>query len=148
MTSEVRDDVCDWPLELLKDYTSICEDNEYGNAFTFQEPQQEPLAQANAIDEWDPFEGQIFNNDDEAYEFYSVFARKNGFSIRRNHSYKSHKNEAGDNPFGIYKRESVCHRAGIVKQRKVNVAESQKKRKSSRCNYSAKMLVAKRTISF
>jgi hypothetical protein len=105
MTSEVRDDVCDWPLELLKDYTSICEDNnEYVNDFTFQEPQQEPLAQANAIDEWDPFEGQIFNNDDEAYEFYSVFARKNGFSIRRNHSYKSHKNEARDNPFGIYKR--------------------------------------------
>jgi hypothetical protein len=149
MTSEVRDDVCDWPLELLKDYTSICEDNnEYVNDFTFQEPQQEPLAQANAIDEWNPFEGQIFNNDDEAYEFYSVFARKNGFSIRRNHSYKSHKNEAGDNPFGIYKREFVCHRAGIGKQRKVNVAESQKKRKSSRCNYSAKMLVAKRTISF
>jgi hypothetical protein len=51
MTSEVRDDICDWPLELLKDYTSIYENNEYVNDFTFQEPQQEPLAQANAIDE-------------------------------------------------------------------------------------------------
>ncbi|KAK2359019.1 protein FAR1-RELATED SEQUENCE [Trifolium repens] len=148
MTSKVRDDVCDWPLELLKDYTSICEDNEYGNAFTFQEPQQEPLPQANTIDEWDPFEGQIFNNDDEAYEFYSVFARKNGFSIRRDHSYKSRKNESGDNPLGVYKREFVCHRAGIVKQRKVNDVESQRKRKSSRCNCSAKMLVINRTIGF
>ncbi|PNX85077.1 hypothetical protein L195_g041143 [Trifolium pratense] len=83
MKSEVRDDVCDWPLEFFKDYPSVCEDNEYENAFTFQEPQQEPLPQANTVDECDPFEGQIFNNDDEAYEFYSVFTRKNGFSIRR-----------------------------------------------------------------
>ncbi|GAU44426.1 hypothetical protein TSUD_100730 [Trifolium subterraneum] len=141
-------DVCDWPLEFLKDYTSICEDNEYVNDFTFQVPQQEPLPQANTINEGDPFEGQIFNNDDEAYEFYSVFARKNGFSIRRDHIYKSRKNESEDNPLGVYKREFVCHRADIVKQRKVDDVESQRKRKSSRCSCSAKMLVTKRTIGF
>jgi hypothetical protein len=42
MTSEVRNNASDWHLELLKDYTSTYEDDEYGNSFSFQEPHQEP----------------------------------------------------------------------------------------------------------
>jgi hypothetical protein len=48
----------------------------------------------------------------------------------------------------VYKREFVCHHGGIVKQCKINEVESKRKRKSSKCNCIAKMLVAKRTIDF
>ncbi|WJX48341.1 hypothetical protein P8452_34920 [Trifolium repens] len=86
--------VSDWHLELLKDYASI--DDEYLHSVTFQEPQHEPLPdQINNIDECFPSEGQIFNSDDEAYEFYRLFARKNGFSIRREHVYNSVKHRSG-----------------------------------------------------
>nr|KYP52473.1 Putative protein FAR1-RELATED SEQUENCE 10 [Cajanus cajan] len=90
----------------------------------------------------------MFNSYDEAYEFSYAFARKNGFSIRREHTYKSSKNQTEENPLGIYKREFVCHRAGSVKQRKFIEEESQRKRKSSRCNCGAKMLINKKTIDF
>jgi hypothetical protein len=82
-----------------------------------------------------PFEGKIFHGDDDAYDFYSLFARKNGFSIRRDHVYRSCIHESEHNPLGIYKREFVCHRGGIVKQRKINEVETKRKRKLSRCNY-------------
>jgi hypothetical protein len=137
--------VSDWHLELLKDYASI--DDEYLHSVTFQEPQHEPLPdQIINIDECFPSEGQIFNSDDEAYEFYRLFARKNGFSIRREHIYNSVKHRSEMNPLGIYKREFVCHRSGIVKHRKTNEVDYQRNRKSSRCNCSAKMLVAISTI--
>jgi hypothetical protein len=137
--------VSDWHLELLKDYASI--DDEYLHSVTFQEPQHEPLPdQIINIDECFPSEGQIFNSDDEAYEFYRLFARKNGFSIRREHVYNSVKHRSEMNPLGIYKREFVCHRSDIVKHRKTNEVDYQRNRKSSRCNCSAKMLVAISTI--
>ncbi|CAJ2631433.1 unnamed protein product [Trifolium pratense] len=143
MISEETNGVSDWHLELLNDYASIVEDDEY----LLQDPQHEPLTdQVNNIDECFPFEGQIFNSDYEAYEFYRLFARKNGFSIRRDHIYKSVKHESEMNPSGIYKREFVCHRGGIVKHRKTNEVDCQRNRKSSRCNCSAKMLVAISTI--
>lgn len=65
-----------------------------------------------------------------------------------NNFYKSSKNQSEDNPLVIYKREFVCHRAGTSKELKVDEVESQRKRKSSRCNCDAKMLVSKRTIGF
>jgi len=106
------------------------------------------LPHVSNIDESVPFEGQIFSNDVDAYEFYSLFARKNGFSIRREHIYKSCTNESKKNPSGIYKREFVCHHGGIVKQRNINEVECQRKRKSSKCNFGAKMLVSIKTTGF
>jgi len=58
-----------------------------------QEPQTESLPQVSGIDDWIPYEGQIFNSDDHIYIFYYLFARKSGFSIRHHHIYKSSKNE-------------------------------------------------------
>lgn len=84
-----------------------------------EEEKNEPLPQVNNIDELVPFEGKIFNTDDDAYEFYSLFTRKSGFSIRRTNLVKK---ESGKNPSYIYKREFICHLGGIVKQCKENDA--------------------------
>jgi len=88
MMSEENNDGSDWHSQVLKDYSSICVDDEYINSLTFQEPPNENFPHVSNIDESVPFEGQIFSNDGDAYEFYSLFARKNGFSIslKRTHS--------------------------------------------------------------
>ncbi|XP_024640710.1 protein FAR1-RELATED SEQUENCE 11-like [Medicago truncatula] len=155
MISEVRNDVSDWPLPQVTNVDEwvpfegqLFEDNEYVNSLTFQELQHEPLPQVNNIDEGVPFEGQVFESDNVAYEFYCLFAKQNGFSIRRDHIYKSSKNVSEENPSGVYKREFICHGGGIVKPRKTVEVENQRKRKSSRCDYGAKMVVNKRTIGF
>ena len=148
MMSEENNDGSDWHSQVLKDYSSICVDDENINSLTFQEPQNENLPHVSNIDESVPFEGQIFSNDGDAYEFYSLFARKNGFSIRREHIYKSCTNDSKKNPSGIYKSEFVCHRGGSVKQRNINEVECQRKRKSSKCNCGAKMLIAIKTIGY
>ncbi|KAF1860348.1 hypothetical protein Lal_00037687 [Lupinus albus] len=40
----------------------------------------------------------------------------------------------------IYKREFVCDRAGVLKQQKVTELERQRKRKSSMCNCTARLM--------
>ncbi|CAJ2640436.1 unnamed protein product [Trifolium pratense] len=87
---------------------------------------------------------QIFDSDDDAYNFYSSFAQRSGFSIRRHHVYRNTTDEG--NPQTVYKREFVCHRSGVSKPVKVNELESQRKRKASRCSCSARLVVAKETI--
>lgn len=124
---EENNDGSDWHSEVLKDYSSICVDDKYINSSTFQEPQNENFPHVSNIDELVPFEEKIFSNDGDAYEFYSLFARKNRFSIRREHIYKSYTNESKKNPSDIYKREFVCHRGGIVKHRNNNEVECQRK---------------------
>ncbi|XP_045791729.1 protein FAR1-RELATED SEQUENCE 11-like [Trifolium pratense] len=76
---------------------------------------------------------QIFDSDDDAYNFYSSFAQRSGFSIRRHHVYRNTTDEG--NPQTVYKREFVCHRSGVSKPVKVNELESQRKRKASRCSW-------------
>jgi len=117
------------------------------DSLTFQEPQHGPLPQANHIDDSVPYEGKVFNSDEEACNIYCLFAGKNGFSIRRHNVYKSIKHQSDDNPLGIYKREFVCHLGGTISQHKNNEVEGQRKRKSSRCNYGAKLLVNITTIN-
>jgi hypothetical protein len=54
-----------------------------------------------------PYVGQRFPTHDAAYEFYSGFARRCGFSIRR------HRTEGKDGVGrGLTRRYFVCHRAG------------------------------------
>lgn len=54
-----------------------------------------------------PYIGQQFVTHDAAYEFYSQFAKRCGFSIRR------HRTEGKDGVGkGLTRRYFVCHRAG------------------------------------
>ncbi|CAJ2636987.1 unnamed protein product [Trifolium pratense] len=123
MSTEVRDEVDIDEIELL---TNV------------------DFPQAINIDDWIPCQGQIFDSDDDAYNFYCSFAQRSGFSIRRHHVYRNTTEEG--NPQTVYKREFVCHRSGVTKSVKVNELESQRKRKASRCSCSARLVVAKETI--
>ncbi|XP_042412326.1 protein FAR1-RELATED SEQUENCE 11-like [Zingiber officinale] len=85
-----------------------------------------------------PYVGQSFRTDDEAQEYYTNFARKSGFAIRRE---RSKGNQA--HPLGVYKRELVCHRAGVSLPRKTAELKRQRNKKSSRCKCEAQMIIKK-----
>lgn len=86
-----------------------------------------------------PYVGQIFNTDEEAFEYYSIFARKNGFSIRKARSTESQN-------LGIYRRDFVCYRSGFNQPRKKANVEHPRDRKSVRCGCDAKLYLTKEVV--
>ncbi|KAG8387179.1 hypothetical protein BUALT_Bualt03G0226400 [Buddleja alternifolia] len=86
-----------------------------------------------------PYVGQIFKSDDEAFEYYSNFARKNGFSIRKARSTESQN-------LGVYRRDFVCYRSGFNQPRKKTNVEHQRERKSVRCGCDAKLYLTKEIV--
>ncbi|KAM7252526.1 hypothetical protein ACFE04_024409 [Oxalis oulophora] len=74
-----------------------------------------------------PYIGQRFATHDLAYEFYSEYAKRCGFSIRR------HRTEGKDGVGkGLTRRYFVCHRAGNTPVKPTNENKPQRNRKSSR----------------
>ncbi|XP_062009260.1 putative protein FAR1-RELATED SEQUENCE 10 isoform X1 [Rosa rugosa] len=86
-----------------------------------------------------PYVGQIFKTDDDAFEYYSNFARKNGFSIRKARSTESQN-------LGIYRRDFVCYRSGFNQPRKKANVEHPRERKSVRCGCDAKLYLTKEIV--
>ncbi|KAK4363156.1 hypothetical protein RND71_018397 [Anisodus tanguticus] len=86
-----------------------------------------------------PYVGQIFKSDDEAFEYYSSFARKNGFSIRKARSTESQN-------LGVYRRDFVCYRSGFNQPRKKANVEHPRDRKSVRCGCDAKLYLTKELV--
>ncbi|KAK3002673.1 hypothetical protein RJ639_017910 [Escallonia herrerae] len=86
-----------------------------------------------------PYVGMVFKSDDEAFDYYSNFARKNGFSIRKERSRLSPQ-------LGIYKRDFVCYRSGYAPVRKKPTGEHHRDRKSVRCGCDAKMYLLKEVV--
>ncbi|KAF9690306.1 hypothetical protein SADUNF_Sadunf01G0181800 [Salix dunnii] len=87
-----------------------------------------------------PYIGQRFATHDEGYEFYSEFAKRCGFSIRR------HRTEGKDGVGkGLTRRYFVCHRAGNTPVKTSNENKPQRNRKSSRCGCQAYMRISKVT---
>lgn len=85
-----------------------------------------------------PYIGQRFATHDAAYEFYSEFAKRCGFSIRR------HRTEGKDGVGkGLTRRYFVCHRAGNTPIKTSNESKPQRNRKSSRCGCQAYMRISK-----
>lgn len=85
-----------------------------------------------------PYIGQRFSTHDAAYEFYSEFAKRCGFSIRR------HRTEGKDGVGkGLMRRYFVCHRAGNTPVKSLNENKPQRNRKSSRCGCQAYMRISK-----
>lgn len=97
------------------------------------------LETAAADDDSDPYVGQRFPTHDAAYEFYSEFAKRCGFSIRR------HRTEGKDGVGkGLTRRYFVCHRAGNTPAKPFSDgAKPQRNRKSSRCGCQAHMRIGK-----
>ncbi|KAM6578370.1 hypothetical protein CsatB_030207 [Cannabis sativa] len=83
-----------------------------------------------------PYVGMVFKSDDDAFEYYGNFARKNGFSIRKERSRLSPQ-------LGIYKRDFVCYRSGFAPVKKKPTGEHHRDRKSMRCGCDAKMYLSK-----
>lgn len=86
-----------------------------------------------------PYVGMVFKSDDDAFEYYGNFARKNGFSIRKERSRLSPQ-------LGIYKRDFVCYRSGFAPVRKKPSGEHHRDRKSVRCGCDAKMYLSKEVV--
>ncbi|KAG6663000.1 hypothetical protein CIPAW_03G281300 [Carya illinoinensis] len=86
-----------------------------------------------------PYVGQIFKSDDDAFEYYSNFARKNGFSIRKARSTESQN-------LGVYRRDFVCYRSGFNQPRKKANVEHPRERKSVRCGCDAKLYLTKEIV--
>ncbi|XP_010421694.1 PREDICTED: putative protein FAR1-RELATED SEQUENCE 10 isoform X1 [Camelina sativa] len=86
-----------------------------------------------------PYVGQIFRTDDEAFEYYSAFARKSGFSIRKARSTESQN-------LGVYRRDFVCYRSGFNQPRKKANVEHPRERKSVRCGCDAKLYLTKEVV--
>ncbi|ESQ32306.1 hypothetical protein EUTSA_v10003748mg [Eutrema salsugineum] len=86
-----------------------------------------------------PYVGQIFRTDDEAFEYYSAFARKIGFSIRKARSTESQN-------LGVYRRDFVCYRSGFNQPRKKANVEHPRERKSVRCGCDAKLYLTKEIV--
>lgn len=86
-----------------------------------------------------PYVGMIFKSDDDAFEYYGNFARKHGFSIRKERSRLSPQ-------LGIYKRDFVCYRSGFAPMRKKASVEHHRDRKSVRCGCDGKMYLSKEVV--
>ncbi|MED6124394.1 Protein FAR1-RELATED SEQUENCE 11 [Stylosanthes scabra] len=87
-----------------------------------------------------PYIGQRFATHDAAYECYSDFAKRCGFSIRR------HRTEGKDGVGkGLTRRYFVCHRAGNTPAKTSTESKPQRNRKSSRCGCQAYMRISKTT---
>lgn len=86
-----------------------------------------------------PYVGMVFKSDDEAFDYYGNFARKNGFSIRKERSRLSPQ-------LGIYRRDFVCYRSGFAPARKKQIGEHQRDRKSVRCGCDSKMYLSKEVV--
>ncbi|XP_065876376.1 putative protein FAR1-RELATED SEQUENCE 10 [Euphorbia lathyris] len=87
-----------------------------------------------------PYVGQIFKSGEDAFEYYSNFARKNGFSIRKARSTESQN-------LGIYRRDFVCYRSGFNQPRKKANVEHPRDRKSVRCGCDAKLYLTKEIVN-
>lgn len=86
-----------------------------------------------------PYVGQIYKSDNDAFEYYSNFARKNGFSVRKARSTESQN-------LGIYRRDFVCYRSGFNQPRKKANVEHPRDRKSVRCGCDAKLYLTKENV--
>ncbi|KAH9608447.1 hypothetical protein KSS87_019322 [Heliosperma pusillum] len=73
---------------------------------------------------FEPFVGQCFLSEEEAFRFYENFARGSGFSIRRG------RFETKD---GImFRRDFFCHREGFPRKKMVEPSKEQRNRSSMR----------------
>ncbi|CAL1381898.1 unnamed protein product [Linum trigynum] len=104
-------------------------------------PKNEPTTSSSSLVEavFTPYVGQIFKTDADAFQCYSNFARKNGFSIRKARSTESQN-------LGVYRRDFVCYRSGFNQPRKKANVEHPRDRKSVRCGCDAKLYLTKEIV--
>ncbi|XP_043726120.1 protein FAR1-RELATED SEQUENCE 11-like [Telopea speciosissima] len=80
--------------------------------------------------------GKVFGTAEEAFETYIRYAKKHGFSIRKQRTYVIE-----DGSKEIYRRDFVCHRAGKGKRKRMDDGNEGRNRKSVRCMCEAHLCV-------
>ncbi|PWA35360.1 subtilisin-like protease SBT5.4 [Artemisia annua] len=89
------------------------------------------------IDE--PFVGQCFISEKDAFIFYQNYARMKGFLVRKGRS---------DNKKGERKRRDIfCHHEGKPKPKMIDYSKQQRNRGSARCDCKAHMRIKLRRVN-
>ncbi|XVF11801.1 hypothetical protein REPUB_Repub08aG0059100 [Reevesia pubescens] len=86
--------------------------------------------------EFEPFVGQCFLSEEEAFAFYQNYAKRNGFSIRKGRTDK----KRGE----VTRRDFFCHRHGRPPLKVPEVFKKQRNRKSAKCECTAHLRISLR----
>ncbi|KAH7862138.1 hypothetical protein Vadar_000641 [Vaccinium darrowii] len=86
--------------------------------------------------ETEPFVGQCFPSEEEAFIFYKTYANRHGFSIRKGRFV----NKNGE----IARRDFFCHREGKQPLKITKPSLQQRNRKSAKCECKAHLRIALR----
>lgn len=89
--------------------------------------------------EIDPFIGQCFLSEEEAFICYKEYASRKGFSIRKDRTFKKN----GE----LRRRDFCCQRQGKVPLKLIDPSKDQRDRKSVKCGCKARMRVTLRKSS-
>ncbi|XP_071726759.1 protein FAR1-RELATED SEQUENCE 11-like [Rutidosis leptorrhynchoides] len=92
-----------------------------------------------SLDIEEPFVGQCFLSEEEAFAFYQNYARKNGFSIRK----RRFVNKDGEKS----RRDFFCHREGKPKPKMIDYTKQQRNRVCTVCECNAHMRISLRRIN-
>ena len=82
---------------------------------------------------FEPFVGQCFLSEEEAFNFYKNYANRCGFTIRKGRSEKKN----GE----IARRDFFCHREGRQPLKMVDPSKKQRNRKSLKCGCKAHLTI-------
>ena len=85
---------------------------------------------------FEPFVGQCFLSEEEAFNFYKNYANRYGFTIRKGRSEKKN----GE----IARRNFFCHREGRQPLKIVDPSKEQRNRKSLKCGCKAHLTIVLR----
>ncbi|XP_058218932.1 uncharacterized protein LOC131329669 isoform X3 [Rhododendron vialii] len=93
----------------------------------------EGLSEDSVSNEFDPFIGQCFLSEEEAFICYKQYASRNGFSIRKDRTFK--KNEE------LRRRDFCCQCHGKRPLKLLDPSKGQRNRKSIKCGCRARMRI-------
>lgn len=81
----------------------------------------------------EPFLGQTFETQEEAFVFYNKYAKRRGYVVRKDRSDTKHGR--------TIRRDFYCHRAGKKTLKVVDLCKPQRNKESSRCECKAHMRI-------
>lgn len=90
----------------------------------------DPLMEEN---EYEPFLGQTFGSQEEAYVYYNNYAKRHGYVVRKDRSNTKHGR--------TIRRDFYCHRGGKKPSKVVDLSKSQRQKESFRCGCKAHMRI-------
>uniref|UniRef100_A0A803MBW0 FAR1 domain-containing protein n=1 Tax=Chenopodium quinoa TaxID=63459 RepID=A0A803MBW0_CHEQI len=84
-------------------------------------------------DENEPFIGQTFESQEEAYMYYNNYAKRHGYVVRKDRSDTKHGR--------VVRRDFYCRRGGKKPLKVVDMSKPQRQKESCRCDFKAHMCI-------